>query len=302
MTLRSRLCRSLHFVPGGKERMLEKSLTLAADALVLDLEDAVTPENKDAARDVVCGWLDSVDFGNKLRTVRINPIDSPWGKADIRALMAATPPDALVVPKVSTVGDVAAIDQLVTDLERQRGSTVGALELILVATETPTGALNLSRLARGPRVAAVSWGAEDLSAALGASRNRDDQGRYLDVFSYCRSMTLLSAVAAGALPIDTVFVDIGDLDGLERESREAAWMGFVGKITIHPNQIDIVNRAFSPTAEELAEAEELLAAFEENEAAGNMAFSFRGQMVDVPHLERARRLIERGRLARAHHE
>ena len=278
--------------------MLEKSLTLAADALVLDLEDAVTPENKEAARDVVCGWLDSVDFGAKLRTVRINPIGSPWGAHDVRALMQATPPDALVVPKVSTPDEIGAIDKLLTDLEREGGHQVGGVELVLVATETPAGALNLPQLARGPRVAAVSWGAEDLSAALGARRNRDDHGRYLDVFGYCRSMTLLSAAAAGAQPIDTVFVDIKDLDGLERESREAAWMGFVGKITIHPSQIDIVNRAFSPTTDELAEAEELLEAFEENQAAGNMAFSFHGQMVDVPHLERARRLIERGRLAK----
>jgi citrate lyase subunit beta/citryl-CoA lyase len=143
----------------------------------------------------------------------------------------------------------------------------------------------------------MTWGAEDLSAAIGARRARDESGVYLDVFRHCRVQTLLSATAGGVQPIDSVFVEIKNLAGLREECELGAWMGFTGKITIHPDQIPIVNEAFTPSASELAEARELLAAFTEAEAEGRMAFSFKGQMVDVPHLRRAELIVERGRQA-----
>ncbi len=289
-----RLRRSLHFVPGASDRMLEKSLATAADALVLDLEDAVTPDRKADARRVVAQWLSAVDFRGKERTVRINPLDTPWGLDDLAATMAH-PPDAYLVPKVSDLAELERIDAELSRLEAAHGHPAGGVGLILVATETPRGVLNLPTFPQCPRVIALNWGAEDLSAALGASRNRRPDGSYLDVYRHCRVQTLLCATAAGVQPIDAVHVDIRALDDLAEESREAAWMGFTGKITIHPDQIDVVNAAFTPTAEEVAEAERLLEAMAEAEKAGRMAIAFEGRMVDVPHVNRARRIIDRAR-------
>ncbi len=290
-----RLRRSLHFVPGASEKMLHKSLATAADSLVLDLEDAVTPDRKEAARGVVAGWLAEVDFGSKERTVRINPLDTPWGLEDLAATMSV-PPDAYVIPKVSSLADLERLDAEITTLETRHGHPPGAVGLILVATETPAGVLNLPTFPRCRRVVALNWGAEDLSAALGASRNRrPDGGGYLDVFRHCRVQTLLSATAGGVQPLDAVHVDIRNLDDLRRECQEAAWMGFTGKITIHPDQIGIVNAAFTPSAEEVAEAQRLVEAMTEAESQGLMAIAFEGKMIDVPHLNRARRLLERAR-------
>lgn len=288
----TRLRRSVHFVPGANEKMLTKSLGLAADALVLDLEDAVTPERKDEARNVVGGWLRDVDFGGKERVVRMNPLDTAWGLDDLRATMR-NPPDAYLVPKIRSLADIERIDRELTELEGEYGHAAGAVKLILVSTETPQGVLNLPTFTQCARVAALSWGAEDLSAAIGARRNRDERGEYLDVFKFCRIQTLLCATAGGVQPIDTVYVDIKNLDGLRRDCLEGAWMGYTGKITIHPDQVPIVNEAFTPSADELAEAQELVAAFDQAQREGRMAFSFRGQMVDVPHLNRARTIIAR---------
>lgn len=288
------LRRSAHFVPGANEKMLNKSLDSAADTLILDLEDAVTPERKADARRVVAQWLAEVDFGYHERTVRMNPLSSPWGEADLRETMVQ-PPDAYVVPKVSTVEELHQIDRLLTNLEQQHGHPPGAVGLILVSTETPLGVLNLPTFTQCQRVVALSWGAEDLSAALGATRNRRPDGSYLDTYAHCRVQTLLSAAAGNVQPIDTVFVDIKDHQGLAAECQEAAWMGYTGKITIHPAQIDTVNAAFTPAPDEVAEATELLEQFAIEQAAGRMAFAFRGQMVDVPHLNRARRTLERAR-------
>jgi len=288
----SRLRRSVHFVPGANEKMLTKSLGLAADSLVLDLEDAVTPDRKDEARTVVAGWLRDVDFAGKERIVRMNPLDTPWGLEDLRVTMQS-PPDAYLVPKVRTLADIEQIDLTLETLEYEYHHTRGAVKLILVSTETPQGVLNLPTFAQCKRVTALSWGAEDLSAAIGARRNRDDAGNYLDVFKFCRVQTLLCATAGNVQPLDTVYVDIKNLDGLRRDCQEGAWMGYTGKITIHPDQIPIVNELFTPSSDEVAEARELVAAFEQAQRDGRMAFSFRGQMVDVPHLNRARTIISR---------
>ena len=287
-----RLRRSAHFVPGANERMLVKALETNADSLILDLEDAVTPERKDEARAVVAGWLKDVDFGAMERTVRMNPLDTPWGLDDLEATMAH-PPDAYGVPKVSTLAELEVISAWLSALEDQHGHPPGGVGLILVSTETPAGVLNLHTFSDCARVIVLSWGAEDLSAAIGAPRNRDPHGKYLDLYRHCRNQTLLCAAAGGVQPLDTVFVDIKDPDGLQAECLEAAWMGYTGKITIHPSQIDIVNEAFTPSADDVDEAARLVEAFAEAEAGGRMAISFEGKMVDVPHLTRARKTLAR---------
>ena len=289
-----RLRRSLHFVPGGNDRMLAKALGTNADTLILDLEDAVIPDRKDEVRGIAASWLADNDFGAKEKTVRMNPLDTPWGYADLEATMA-TPPDAYMVPKPETLEGLDAIDVELSRLEREHGHPDRGVGLILIVAETPLGALNVPTLPQCPRVQAMSWGAEDLSAALGVPANRDESGNYLSVYEHCRVVTLLSAVAGGVQPIDAVYVDFRDIDGLREECEQGARLGFTGKLSIHPSQIDVINAAFTPAPDQVAEARELIDAFEEVRAAGRMAFTFNGQMVDAPHLARARALVERAR-------
>ena len=285
--------RSLHFVPGGNEKMIAKALTLHADGLILDLEDAVPPDRKVATRPVVREWLSTLDFGGRERWVRMNPIFTDLAVSDLEETMAGRP-DGYVVPKPRTAADIREVDAHLDRLERQHGVPLGSTKLVLIATETPEGLLNIGDIARASmRTVGVSWGVEDLSAAMGLPRVRDARGTYLDIPRHARVMCAIAASAAGVDWIDTVYTDIADLDGLRRECEEAVAMGFSGKISIHPGQIDVINAAFAPSAEELTEARELVALFEDHARRGLFAFRFKGQMVDAPHLTRARKVIAR---------
>lgn len=286
MTLR----RSIHFVPGGNEKMLNKALGLSADSLILDLEDSVTPDRKGIARDEVCEWLANADFKNQEKLVRINPMDSEWGRGDLEAVLQHRP-DGIVLPKVLDLKAVHAVDQLIINQEKIAGADYSDIKLLLIGTEMAAAVFNLAQMVNHERVDGVTWGAEDLSVSLGARAKRDEQGNYLEVFSFVRSMCLLAAVAAKVQPIDAVYVDIKNTKGLAKECKTAADMGFTAKLTIHPDQIDIVNEAFTPSAAEIEAATALVAAFEEQQAAGKMAFKFDGEMVDVPHLKRAQQVL-----------
>ena len=287
--------RSLHFVPGGNERMFAKALTLDADGLILDLEDAVPPDRKAATRPVVREWLEKHDFGGRERWVRMNAIATPLGREDLEETMGGRP-DGYVVPKPRAAADVREIAQRLDGLEHRHGIPNGATRLVLIATETPEGLLNIREVAAAsPRVVAISWGVEDLAAAMGLPRTRDAEGRYLDIPRYARTLCAVAAAAAGVQALDAVYTDIADLAGLRRECEEAVAMGFAGKISIHPNQIPVINAAFTPTREAVAEARELVAAFAEHEKRGVYAFRFKGQMVDAPHLARARKVLDRAR-------
>ena len=272
---------------------MAKALTLPADGLILDLEDAVPPDRKAATRPIVRGWLQRLDFGSRERWVRMNPIATDLGRADLEDTIAGRP-HGYVVPKPRHAGEVREIGQILDGLEHRHGIPHGATRLVLIATETPEGLLNIRDLAvASPRVVALSWGIEDLGAAMGLPRVRDAEGRYLDIPRYARVMCAITASAAGVEAIDTVYTDIADLPGLRRECEDAVAMGFSGKISIHPSQIDVINVAFTPSNEELAEARDLVAAFEEAKTRGTYALTFRGRMVDAPHLARARKLIAR---------
>jgi citrate lyase subunit beta / citryl-CoA lyase len=284
--------RSLHFVPGGNERMLAKALTLPADGLILDLEDAVAPDRKAETRGIVRDWL-TRDFGGRERWVRMNPIATGLGQADLEETMAARP-DGYVVPKPGGAADIRQIVRILDRLEQQHGIPNGATRLVLIATETPEGLLNIREIAAAsPRTIAISWGVEDLGAAMGLGRVRDAEGRYLDIPRYARVMCSVVASAAGIEAIDTVFTDIADLDGLRRECEDGVAMGFTGKISIHPNQIAVINDVFTPPKEAVDEARQLVALFEEHARSGVYAFTFKGQMVDAPHLAHAKKLLAR---------
>jgi len=285
--------RSLHFVPGGNERMIAKALTLPADGLILDLEDAVAPDLKEATRPIVTRWLSDLDFGGRERWVRMNPIATGLGVADLEATIAGRP-DGYVVPKPRHAGDVRQLVEVLDRLEHKHGITQGATKLVLIATETPEGLLNIREVAAAsPRIVSVSWGIEDLSAAMGLPRVRDAEGRYLDIPRYARVMCSVVASAVGVEALDTVYTDIADLEGLRRECEDGVAMGFSGKISIHPSQIEVINAAFTPAPAVVAEARELVAAFEEHRRRGVYAFRFKGQMVDAPHLTRAQKIIAR---------
>ena len=283
--------RSLHFVPGGNERMFAKALGLAADGLILDLEDAVPPDRKAATRPVIRDWLTKHDFGGRERWVRMNPIATRLGREDLEETIAGRP-DGYVVPKPRTAADVREIAQRLDGLEHRHGIPHGATRLLLIATETPEGLLNIREVtAASSRVVAISWGVEDLSAAMGLPATRDAEGRYLDIPRYARTMCAVVAAAAGVEALDAVYTDLADLAGLRRECEEAVAMGFAGKVSIHPNQIPVINAAFTPSPEAVAEARALIAAFAEHEQRGVYAFAFKGQMVDAPHLTRARKVL-----------
>ena len=291
------LLRSMHFVPGPNERMLTKALDSDADALILDLEDAVPASQKDDARDVISGWLRDKSLESKATFVRINPLASAWGEDDLLACLRA-PPTGFLVPKVETASELEVLDKLIRESEPIAQDGVCNVGFVPINTETARAALRLPQLTSAPRLTAMTWGAEDLMSNIGASRNRDEHGNYFSLYETCRNQTLLAATAAGVPAIDTVFTDLNDIEGLKRECRYAADLGFLGKLTIHPAQIDIVNAAFTPSLELVAECNRLVEAFAEAKKQGMNALRFEGRMVDEPHLRQAERVIERARLIR----
>ena len=284
--------RSVHFVPGPNEKMLRKSLESEADTLVIDLEDAVAPDEKAAARDIVSDWLASVDFGQKEVAIRINALDTPWGLDDLDATMASRP-HLYMIPKAERLTDLQLLDTLITNHEVRRSIAGPSVGLLLIGSETPRSVENLQILAAEPRVQALTWGAEDLAAAIGATENRNSHGQYLGLFASCGDRTLLAARSNGVQPIDSVFVQLDDASALREECENSRKVGFTGKLTIHPSQIPVVNEAFTPNRDDVNKAQRLIEAFEEARREGRNAFRFEGQMVDAPHLSQARDLLNR---------
>jgi len=293
-----RLRRSLLWVPGDDERKLAKGPTVGADALILDLEDAVVPAHKVKAREIVRDALREMDFRGAERLVRINPLETGLALDDLTVTMAGRP-DGYMIPKVRSEDDIRFIDRALTNLEAIAGRPEGSVRLIILATETPEAILNIRRIAQASlRSAGMMWASEDLSSAIGARRSRNEDGSLPDVFSFARSVCLLAAAATGMDPLDMPYFDFHDDAGLEREAREAAELGFTGKGAIHPNQVSIINRVFVPGEEELEEAKALLDAATEAFARGQAAFVYKGAMVDAPHINRARKIVARANSAR----
>ena len=270
--------RSWLFVPADSERKIAKALLSEADAIILDLEDSVAAENKPAAREIVRAL--KPEPGGPALWVRVNPLASEFHKDDLDVL--ANPAiHGIVLPKAECGTDVEEL-----------ASRTGNIPIHAIVTETAASLFGLmSYRLPGIPLAAMSWGAEDLSAALGASSKYDADGSLSFTYRMARSLTLAGAVAAGVQPVDGVFADFRDPDGLRFEAEAAAREGFTGKLAIHPDQVATINAAFSPSSDDIAHAEAIVAAFEAEPNAG--VLSIGGRMVDRPHLIQARRVLER---------
>ncbi|MDP9836230.1 citrate lyase subunit beta/citryl-CoA lyase [Neorhizobium huautlense] len=273
--------RSLLFVPGDRPERMEKALGLNADALILDLEDSVAPKAKPHARQAVANFLRSAERRTKL-LVRINPLDSGFLDEDLAAVPEARP-DGLVLPKAEGNMSVEAL----------AGKAPG-IPILPIATETPAAIFRIGTYASvRAHLFGLTWGAEDLPAAIGALGARDETGRYTSPYELVRSLTLFGAHAAGVPAIETIYPAIPDLAGLAAYAQRARFDGFNGMMAIHPSQIPIINQAFTPTAEELARAQTVIEAFAANPGKGTLQID--GRMVDAPHLKQAKRLIESGK-------
>ncbi|MEN4922027.1 CoA ester lyase [Achromobacter spanius] len=282
--------RSLLFVPGDSERKLAKAVQTHADVLILDLEDSVSGERADIARRIVRDFLDSQPAARRTQRlwVRINALDHPAALADLVAV-AGGHPDTILLPKTRGGADVKQLDHYLTALEQRDGVPVGAVTIVPVATETPESVLAMhSYMGCSPRLAGLTWGAEDLSSAVHASSNRLEDGSLEHTYRMARSACLLGARAAGVEPIDTLWTDYKDPVGLAKDAAAARRAGFSGKVAIHPDQVDVINQAFTPSAEDIAYARQVVAAFE---AQGTGTVGLNGKMLDMPHLKQARLVL-----------
>ena len=288
--------RSLLFVPGDSTRKLEKGLASAADILLIDLEDSVSPANKDEARRVTAGFLSSHRQAHAGRFfVRVNAFETGMLEDDLAAVMPSGP-SGIMLPKCAGRHEVEALDELLSRAESHSRMESGSTRILPIITETAAAALNFASYRTGlPRLCGLTWGAEDLSADLGARATRDTAGRYTDPFRFARTVTLMAAAATNVPAIDTVFVDFSDADGFETECREAERDGYTAKMAIHPAQVDIINRVFTPSPEAVLEAQAIVDAFE---AAGNPGVvGIGGKMYDRPHLRRSQRILDRAHAA-----
>ncbi|MBS4083383.1 MAG: CoA ester lyase [Rhizobiales bacterium] len=285
--------RSYLFVPGDAPRKLEKGLASGADALLLDLEDSVAPDAKPKAREIVRDYL-LAQASRKDRPrlfVRVNALDTGLTDADLDVVMAARP-DGILFPKSRHGGDVTHLDAKITAREALHNIEEGTTRILVLVTESAEALFGLSNY-RGSseRLDGMTWGAEDLSADLGAETNRNERGDYTDPYRLARAQCLIAAVAAGVAPIDSIYPNFRDADGLRREALEGRRDGFTGKMAIHPDQVPVINEIYTPSAESIAQAKRLIDAFA---AAGNAGvISLDGQMYDQPHLKRALRLLAR---------
>jgi citrate lyase subunit beta/citryl-CoA lyase len=289
--------RSLLFIPGDSPKKLDKGMGSGADALLLDLEDSISPQRKAEARAITLAFLkDAAAVRNRPRLlVRINGLATGLADDDLDAAVAGRP-DGIMLPKAEGGTAVAHCDAKITAHEAVHGLPDGGLDIIAIATETAQ-ALFLAGSYGGSsrRLKGLTWGAEDLSVELGAEANRDTQGNFLAPYQLARSLCLAGAAAAQVQAIDTVYVDFRNDAGLRRECEEARRDGFTGKMAIHPAQVAVINEVFTPTEDAVRKAQAVIAAFAEQPGAGTVGIG--GVMYDRPHLERARQLVARAKPA-----
>lgn len=284
--------RSFLFVPANDQQKLAKALGCGADALILDLEDSVPLDAKAEARQMAKQFL-AAHIWNIRRPklyVRVNDFGTELTREDLASVLPERP-EGIVLPKAASGGDVAALASMMADITEGKAHHI---PILAIATETPLALLQMqSFVGATPQLQGLAWGAEDLSAVLGAIAVRDAAGRYTEPFLLARTLCLFAAHAADAQAVDGIYADFKDEAGLKREAEDAARDGFTGKMAIHPAQIPIINAAFTPSQEAVEEAKAIVAAFEAKPGAGVIGLN--GKMIDRPHLIRAQRLLARVR-------
>jgi citrate lyase subunit beta/citryl-CoA lyase len=280
--------RSWLFAPGDSERKMEKATAGTADIVLLDLEDAVAEGEKPKARTMVSAFLSANATQRQRLWVRINPIQGPHGLADLVAIVGSRP-GGIMLPKSRGRADAELLDHYLAALEAAAGTECGTTQVIVLVTETADAMFTTASYAGAARVVALTWGAEDLADALGASANRNEDGSYGFTYQLARSLCLVGAAAAGVSAIDTIHGDFRDEAGLRKRATEVRRAGFRGMLAIHPAQVDVINEAFTPSAEELARAQEIVDLFAANPGTG--AIGHKGAMLDRPHLARAQALL-----------
>ncbi|MBT6591780.1 MAG: CoA ester lyase [Rhodospirillaceae bacterium] len=286
------MIRSWLFVPGDSERKLAKGQGNPADALILDLEDSVSDDRQDIAREMVRDFLmGRPDRSQQQLWVRINPLDTELSLPDLAAVMPGAP-DGILLPKVYSAADVNTLAKYLDALETREGLELGSTKIHCVSTETAASLLTFHTYLDNvsDRLVALTWGGEDLAAALGATDNRHpDTGEYDDPYLMAKSLCLATSRAIDAQPVGVVYVDFRDLEGLEKECLRDRRAGFFGKIAIHPAQSEVINNAFTPSAEEIAHAQRVIDVFEQNPGLGTVGLD--GKMLDMPHLKQARNVM-----------
>ncbi len=280
--------RSMLFVPGDSEKKLAKGASVGADALILDLEDAVAASRRPVAREMVHEYLRNADRSQSELWVRINPLDTADALRDVTAVARARP-DGIALPKCDGPHHILKLSHYLDAMEIEHGIPQGSIAICAIATETAVAPFSLGQYKGAPRLRVLTWGAEDLAAALGASSNKDEHGEYTAPYVLARSLCLFGAHAAGVQPLDTVCPDFRNSARLQRECEDARRDGYLGKIAIHPDQVAVINAAFTPSAAEIEHAQAVIAAFAANPDAG--ALNLNGKMIDMPHLKQAERIL-----------
>jgi citrate lyase subunit beta/citryl-CoA lyase len=286
--------RSWLFVPGDSEKKLLKTPETGAHALIVDLEDAVAPSAKVNARRMTREWLEAhkrqITMRKQARWVRINSVDSGLWRDDLAVIMAGAP-DGIVLPKAEGPEQIRQVAAEIYELEQRHAIANGQTRLMPLVSETPRAALTIASYvdASMPRLEGLTWGAEDLSAVLGATRKRDAAGHWTDAFRFVRAQTLLVAHARGVWAIDTLFADFRDEAGTRLAAEAARADGFAGMLAIHPAQVPLINVAFTPTEDELAEARAIVDAFAASPGVGTLQID--GRMLDQPHLKQAKAML-----------
>ncbi|MBK8376176.1 HpcH/HpaI aldolase/citrate lyase family protein [Sphingorhabdus sp.] len=280
--------RSWLFAPGDSEKKMTKAMEGTADIVLIDLEDAVAPETKPLARTMVHDFLKANAPQRERLWVRINPFDGPYTLPDLAAIMPAHP-GGIMLPKVYGRADVERLNHCLSALEVANGIEEGSTPVIVLITETAEAMFHTGDYKGAPRVVALTWGAEDLADSIGASSNKNADGSYGFTYELARSLTVLGAATAGVPAIETISADFKDLEALRLRAEKVRRDGYRGMLAIHPAQVDVINRAFTPTAEEIAEAREIVAVFDANPGMG--AIGYKGAMLDRPYLSRALQLL-----------
>ena len=281
--------RSWLFAPGDSDKKMNKAADGEADIVILDLEDAVVESGKADARNAIAELLRSKDEAHRARLwVRVNPLDGKWTADDLAIVMPARP-GGIMLPKSRGRADVEELDRQMTALEVENGIEPGSTPVIALVTETAAAMFTTGDYAGAPRLVGMTWGAEDLADSLGVQSNKDFEGEFAFTYKLARSLCLLGAAAAEVVPVETIDTNFRDLEGLRKRAIEVRRQGYRGMLAIHPAQVPVINEAFTPSEEEVAEAREIVAHFEDNPGAG--AIGWRGGMLDRPHLSRARQLL-----------